>query len=131
MVTGYSEDTLIEQPAIALFSSLGWETLSCYDETYGRNGTLGRETRGDVVLVRRLLPALRRLNPDVSNGSLVLAVEELIRSRSAMSSVEANREVYRLLKDGHRVILPSGDDGEEQVETVRFEPPGFIGDSVA
>jgi type I restriction enzyme R subunit len=120
MVTGYSEDALIEQPAIALFASLGWETANCYDETYGPDGTLGRETRGDAVLVRRLLPALRQLNPAVSNGSLVLALEELIRNRSAMSSVEANREVYRLLKDGHRVVLPSEPDGEEQVETVHY-----------
>jgi len=120
MVTGYSEDALIEQPAIALFASLGWETAGCYDETYGHGGTLGRETRGDVVLVRRLLPSLRRLNPGVSNGSLVLALEEMVRDRSAMSSVEANREVYRLLKAGHRVVLPSLEDGEEQVETVQY-----------
>ncbi|MBN1461077.1 MAG: type I restriction endonuclease subunit R, partial [Armatimonadetes bacterium] len=120
MVTGYSEDALIEKPAVALFASLGWETAGCYDETYGHDGTLGRETRGDIVLVRRLLPALGRLNPGVSNGSLVLALEEMVRDRSAMSSVEANREVYRLLKDGHRVVLPSEPDGEEHVETVQY-----------
>ena len=120
MAKPYSEDALIERPAIALLASLGWETLNCYDETYGADGTLGREARGDVVLVRRLLPALRRLNPEVSQGSIALALEELTRDRSAMSSVEANREVYRLLKEGHRVVLPSCEGNEEQVEAVRY-----------
>ena len=31
--TGYSEDALIEQPAIELFGKLGWETANCYEET--------------------------------------------------------------------------------------------------
>ena len=120
MLSDYSEDALVEQPAIALFAELGWETLNCYHETFGPDGTLGRETRSDVVLARRLRPALERLNPGVTGGSLALAIEELTRDRGAMSSVEANREVYQLLKDGHRVVLSSGDDGEDQVETVRY-----------
>jgi hypothetical protein len=31
----YTEDQLVEQPAIGLFSSLGWQTVSAIDETYG------------------------------------------------------------------------------------------------
>ena len=31
----YSEDKLIEQPTIALFSNLGWQTANCYEETFG------------------------------------------------------------------------------------------------
>lgn len=31
----YSEDTLVEQPAIALFESLGWETGNLYAEWTG------------------------------------------------------------------------------------------------
>ena len=34
-VTGYSEDTLVEQPAIALFAELGYETLNCFNEKFG------------------------------------------------------------------------------------------------
>ncbi|NLD14294.1 MAG: hypothetical protein GX665_04250 [Gammaproteobacteria bacterium] len=50
----YTEDALIEQPAINLFAELGWQTLDCYAESFGENGLLGRETRADVVLVREL-----------------------------------------------------------------------------
>ena len=64
----YSEDTLVEQPAIALFAELGYETANCFHETYGAHGTLGRDTSGDVVLISRLRPALARLNPTSSSS---------------------------------------------------------------
>ena len=42
----YTENQLVEQPAIGLFAALGWQTASAIDETFGPGGTLGRETRG-------------------------------------------------------------------------------------
>ncbi len=30
-----SEDSLVEQPAIALFGELGWETGNCFYESFG------------------------------------------------------------------------------------------------
>lgn len=47
----FSEDQLVEQPAIGLFAALGWQTVSATEESFGPGGTLGRETRGEVVLV--------------------------------------------------------------------------------
>ncbi len=44
--TGYSEDTLVEQPAIALLAALGWETDNAYHEFDHGASTLGRETPG-------------------------------------------------------------------------------------
>lgn len=32
----YTEDQLVERPAIELFAALGWETVSATDETFGR-----------------------------------------------------------------------------------------------
>lgn len=60
MPSRYSEDSLVEQPAVELFNDLGWEIANCYQETFGANGTLGRETAAEVVLVSRLKPALER-----------------------------------------------------------------------
>jgi len=57
-MSGYSEDALVEQPAISLFGEMRWDTLDCYNETYGEGGTLGREHRGEIVLKSKLLPAL-------------------------------------------------------------------------
>ena len=47
----YTEDQLVEQPAIALLAELGWTTVNALDEVLGLDGTLGRETTGEVVLV--------------------------------------------------------------------------------
>ena len=43
----YTEDQLVEQPAIGLFAELGWTPVSALEETFGAGGTLGRETKGD------------------------------------------------------------------------------------
>src|SRR4051812_10834978 len=90
----------IERAALDLFEELGWSTADVMEEVLGAQGTLGREHRGEVVLLRRLRPALEKLNPGVASAALDQALDAIVRDRSAMSLVQANREVYRLLKDG-------------------------------
>jgi type I restriction enzyme R subunit len=119
MIQIYSEDDLIEQPAIAMLETLGWEALDCFNETFGFNGSLGRETSNEVVLLSRLLPALQELNTDLPLEALNLACDELTRDRSLMSPIEANREVYKLLKDGVRVTYRN-QEGIETGETVKI-----------
>ena len=120
MQNPYSEDQLIEQPAISLLGQLGWETLDCYSEFSQVGGSpLGRETKSDVVLTSRLRPALKRLNPDASDAAVDAAIEELTRPRAAMSLSAANREIYDLLKDGVRVTMSDPDGEEELVEILR------------
>ncbi|HBO8903247.1 TPA: type I restriction endonuclease subunit R [Pseudomonas aeruginosa] len=104
----YSEDTLVEQPAIALFESLGWETGNLYAEWTGSSSSEGRQTQQDVVLESRLRAALSKLNPDLPSDAINLVVEELARDRSKLLPVNANQEVYRLLKDG--VPVPVTDE---------------------
>jgi len=50
----YTEDQLVEQPSITLFAKLDWQKVSAMEETFGAGGTLGRETKGEVMLVGRL-----------------------------------------------------------------------------
>ena len=116
--SGYTEDALVEQPAIALLSSLGWETFNPYSEFDKGISPLGRETKAEVVLKSRLRLALLRINPDVAIESIHQAIEELARDRSRMSAVAANREIYQLLKNGVRVLLPDPDGDGETVEVV-------------
>ena len=113
----YSEDGLIEQPTIALFSSLGWETANCYEESFGLTGSLGRKTSHEVILVQRLMPVIRRLNPNLPQEALQQAIDELKRDRSLMSPASANREVYQLLKEGVKVSYRN-EKGEDVFETV-------------
>ena len=115
MQNPYSEDQLVEQPAIALLESLGWETLDCFGEFDQGGSPLGRENKGEVVLKTRLRAALGQLNPDVSNEAIDAAIEELTRSRAAVSLVEANWEIYSLLKDGVKVTVSDPDDEGDTV----------------
>jgi len=123
----YSEDALVEQPAIALLDTLAWETQNAYTEfEHGAGSSLGRETKADVVLMSRLRPALERLNPGLRSEAIDQAIEELTRDRSRMSLAAANREVYGFLKNGVRVRVPDP-LGEEKVELVRaidWDVPG-------
>ncbi|BCB07909.1 DEAD/DEAH box helicase [Vreelandella venusta] len=114
----YSEDALVEQPAIELFADLGWDTANLYGEWSGSLSSEGRQTQQDVVLVSRLRLALKKLNPELPKDALEKAIEELTRDRSKLLPVNANREVYWLLKDGVKVEV-SDDDGGTAIETVR------------
>jgi type I restriction enzyme R subunit len=117
--SGYTEDALIERPAIALLAELGWETVNAYGEfDYGAS-TLGRETKSDVILTARLQPGLQRLNPAAAPEAINQAIQELTRDRSRMSLVAANRELYHLLKNGVRVPVPDPKGDGETVEVVR------------
>jgi type I restriction enzyme R subunit len=115
----YSEDQLIEQPAVALFAGMGWSTISAREEIFGANGTLERETSAEVVLVTRLRAALTRLNPQLSAGAIAAAVDPLTRDRSAMLPAAANREIYTLLKEGVQVSVPDPERGGQRSERVR------------
>lgn len=113
-----AEDTL-ERAAIALFAELGWRTIEAYHERYDTDGTLGRQHRGEVVLMRELRAALVQLNPALPRPALDAAVEELTRDRSVLGMVHANREIATLLRDGIRVTV-TGDDGGQTTERVRI-----------
>jgi len=119
-MSDYSEDALVEQPAIELFKQLGWEIANCFYEVCGPNGTPGRETTADVVLVSRLQSVMERLNQDLPAEAFEQAIEELVRDRSAMSMAAANREIYKLLKDGVKVNVPNPDGDGQTPETVQI-----------
>jgi len=115
----WTEDQLVEQPAIGLLADMGWQTVSAMEETFGPGGTLGRETKGEVVLVDRLRAALEKFNPALPSEAIGNAVDELARDRSAMSPEAANREVYRLLKEGIPVSIPDIEHGGQKTERLR------------
>lgn len=110
----------VEQAAIDLFRSLGWDAANVMYEVFGEQGTLGREHKGEVVLLRRLRTALAKLNPGLPASGLEQAIEELTGDRSAMTLVAANREVYGLLEGGVKVRVPgANEDDADEDRTVR------------
>jgi type I restriction enzyme R subunit len=119
MPHAYTEDQLVEQPAIGLFAELGWQTVSALEEVFGANGTLQRETSGEVVLTARLRSALQQLNPALPPDAIAAAMDELTRDRSAMLLEQANREVYHVLKEGIVVSVPDKERGGQKTERLR------------
>jgi len=125
MTGNYSEQQLIERAAIEVFESLGYTHQNCYEEKFGPNSTLGRETTMEVVLVSRLKDALIKLNPTLPKEAITLAIEELAKDRSTLNPAVANRELYKSIRDGVKVSVRKEDGNEEQevVKVVDFYNP--------
>lgn len=119
MSHAYTEDQLVEQPAIGLFAELGWQTVSAKDEVFGVDGTLGRETQREAILLPRLRKALERLNPELPPAAIQAAVDELTRDRSAMLLASANREVWQLMREGVKVSVPDSVRGGQKLERLK------------
>ncbi len=115
VTAGYGELLLVEQPAIALLESLGWTHANLFAETFGEHGSEGRESEHQVILTRRLRAALLRLNPGLADAAYAQAIEQISAERSTQLAVNANRDLYRLLKDGVKVSLPDAHGGQETV----------------
>ncbi len=97
-----SEDRLVQQTfADHLRDRLGWESVYAYNvETFGPQGTLGRASEREVVLVRDLRAALQRLNPDIPAPAREQAIEKLTPTDFARSLVQHNRETYSFIRGG-------------------------------
>ena len=121
----YTEDQLVEQPAIALFEELGWAHVNAMQETMGPEGLLGRDNRAEVFLNQRLRAAIERLNPEVPTEAVELAVIEVTRSRAAMHYARANHEIHTLLRDRVEVSVrqPDGSTLPEKLSIIDWENP--------
>ncbi|MEI6127029.1 MAG: type I restriction endonuclease, partial [Pseudomonadota bacterium] len=126
MTVGKDVEAALEAATVELFKSLAWETIDAENEVDGDTTLLGREHQGIVVLTRYLEPALKKLNPSLPAEALRQAIESLTRDRSAMSIVNANREVYGLLKNGVKVTYQDSTGSEviERVRVIDWEFPG-------
>lgn len=115
----YGEDAAVEQPTIALFADLGWDTVNLYSEWASGTSSEGRESESQVVLEPRLRTALERLNPLLPSTAIDQVVEEVTRDRSRMVPVNANRELWQLLREGAKVRV-TDERGRQETETARI-----------
>ncbi len=110
---GYTEDTLVQQPtAEYLEQQLGWDSVYAYNtETFGPNGTLGRNSDREVVLVRYLRSKLVEFNPGLPDSAYDDAVRQIVQTTASQTLLATNREKYNLLRDGVQVTFRN-DKGE-------------------
>jgi len=102
MVTDYTEDRLVQQTTAAyLHDKMGWESVYAYnDEMLGPDGTLGRTTEREIVLIRYLRLTLEKLNPDLPSEAYDSAIKQIVETSVAKSTLQTNKEKYELFKDG-------------------------------
>jgi type I restriction enzyme, R subunit len=104
-----SEEKLVEKPGLDLLLELGWSHSSMFKEEIGPTNPTGRLSFRELVLPARFRTALHTLNPSLSDDALSQAEIALTADRSAMLPVAANREVYKLLRDGIAVQVRCAD----------------------
>ena len=97
-----SEDRLVQATfAKHLETVLGWESVYAWNrETFGPDGTLGRADTKNSVLTRDLRAALERLNPELPAAAIGDALRALTVYDVSRSTVQHNRDFYRLLRGG-------------------------------
>ena len=126
LMNKYNENNLVEQTVIQILQEL-WNDSACHINAYSdtEDARLGRAHRGEVVLVKYLKPAMERLNRSVDGAAIDRAIEEIVKSRAHMQLVQANREVYNLLRDGVPISVrtATGEMDTEYIKIFDFENP--------
>src|SRR3989344_7995134 len=121
----FSENNLIEQTAVKLFKELWGKDCSVNAYSDEGDALLGRENQGQVVLIGRLKQALERLNPDVPQEAIAQTLTEITRDRSTASLVNANHDIYKLIKDGIKTEIRNEDGSFEtiNIKIINFNDP--------
>lgn len=102
MMAPLNEDTLVQATtADYLEEELGWESIYAYNnETFGKEGTLGRESDKEVILTRYLGEALVKLNPGLPDTAYQAALRQILETTVTENTLQINFEKYELIKNG-------------------------------
>ena len=98
----YSENILVQNSAGKVLSDkLGWEVVYAYNtEVLGKNGTLGRKSYKEIVLIRYLRRALFENNDWMTEEYADSAVKTLCAYTASATLMQINEEKYSMLRDG-------------------------------
>lgn len=90
----YSENILVQESAGHLLADeLGWQVELAYNqEVLGANGTFGRSSYKDILLVRYFHKALRTLNPWITDDQVIEAQNTFEKHLSSASLMQINEE---------------------------------------
>lgn len=98
----YSEDRLVQKTTADYFEEqLKWDSIFAYnDEVLGVDGTLGRRSEKEIILIKYLLPKLVEFNPNLPNIAYNTAIKHLLETSISKSSIQTNKEKYEVIKNG-------------------------------
>ena len=102
MTSSMTEDRLVQKTTADYFETeLGWDSVYAYNtEDFGHDSLLGRDSDSQVVLVRYLLKAMKRYNPDLPDMAYESAVSVATAVSASKSTLRVNQEKYALFKNG-------------------------------
>lgn len=107
----YSEDGLVEAATQQVLEGLGWKVVYAWQkESFGPNGLLGRENKGEVILKRHLRAVLEKLNPDLPEVAYQQAIDEITSLSANQTLAQTNHSKHKLLTDGVKVTFQSGNN---------------------
>ncbi|MBO4711465.1 type I restriction endonuclease subunit R [bacterium] len=120
----YSENILVQESAGNLMrDELGWDVKFAYNtEVLGENGTFGRKSYKEILLVRYFRAALKKLNPWISEAQILEAQTTLESHLSSASLMQINEEKYFLIRDGIDVTVkrPDGKTDTRKAAVIDF-----------
>ncbi len=124
----YSENILVQQSAGDLLrEELGWRVEFAYNtEVLGENGTFGRKSYREILLVRYFRAALKQLNPWITENQISEAQKQMEHRLSTSSLLQINEEKYFLIRDGIPVTVkrPDGRTETRRAAVIDFQDPG-------
>ena len=127
MMAPLNEDTLVQATtADYLEEQLGWESIYAYNnETFGKEGSLGRESDKDVVLTRYLGEALVKLNPGLPDVAYQDALRQITEAPVTENTLQINFEQYELIKSGVQVQFRNakGELEKKRLKVFDFDIP--------
>ena len=124
----YSENILVQEAAgNLLHDELGWRVEFAYNtEVLGENGTFGRKSYREILLVRYFRAALKQLNPWITENQISEAQKQMEHRLSTSSLLQINEEKYFLIRDGIPVTVkrPDGRTETRRAAVIDFQDPG-------
>lgn len=120
----YISEDEIEREALKIFASMGYEIVYGPDIAPAPDGTKPeREGYSQVVLAGRLKSALKRINPSLSEETLVAAAKKIQRSES-QNLVKNNLAFHKMLVDGLDLqVKEKGKTANKKIWLFDFENP--------
>lgn len=123
----YSENILVQESAGNLLrDELGWDVRFAYNtESLGKDGTFGRTSYKEILLVRYFRTALKKLNPWINDSQITEAQKVLENRLSTSSLLQVNEEKYFLIRDGIPVTVKksNGQTEAKRALVIDFQHP--------
>ena len=123
----YSENILVQGAAGDLLrDELGWDVVFAYnEEKLGTDGTLGRTSYKEILLMRYFRNALKDLNPWITDTQITEAEKCMTEHMSTASLIQINEEKYGYIRDGIPVTVkrPDGKTETKKAKVINFNEP--------